>query len=64
MGSATILRDIIIKNGGWPHWPPLFVNKGLKLAYDQTIFELKYIETIDDFDQKKKSKATSILQGI
>ncbi len=40
------------------------VNKGLELAYEQTIFELKYIETIDGFDQKKKSKATSILQDV
>lgn len=40
------------------------LNKGLELAYDQTIFELKYIETIDGFNQKKKSKATSILQDI
>lgn len=40
------------------------VNKGLELAYEQTIFELKYIETIDGFDSKKKSKATSILQDV
>jgi hypothetical protein len=40
------------------------VNKGLEVAYDQTIFELKYIETISGFNQKKKSKATSILQDI
>ncbi len=40
------------------------VNKGLVLAYDQTIFELKYIETIDGFDRKKKAKATNILQDI
>lgn len=40
------------------------VNKGLELVYNQTIFELKYIETINGFNQKKKSKATSILQDI
>jgi hypothetical protein len=40
------------------------VHKGLELAYEQTIFELKYIETIDGFDQKKKSKAISILQDV
>ena len=40
------------------------VDKGLELAYDQTIFELKYIETVESFDQKKKAKATSILQDI
>ena len=38
--------------------------KGLELAYEQTIFELKYIETMESFDKNKKSKVTSILQEI
>lgn len=39
------------------------MHKGLELAFDQTIYELKRIETIP-FDQNKQEKATSILQEI
>jgi len=39
------------------------VNKGLELAYDQTIFELKYIVASDNFDDGKKFNADRILRG-
>lgn len=38
------------------------VNKGLELAYDQTIFELKYIVASDNFDDGKKFNADRILR--
>lgn len=38
------------------------VNKGLELAYDQTIFELKYIVASDNFDDDKKFNADRILR--
>ena len=38
------------------------MNKGLELAYDQTIFELKYIASSADFDEGKKYNADRILR--
>ncbi len=38
------------------------VNKSLELAYDQTIFELKYIVASDNFDDGKKFNADRILR--
>jgi hypothetical protein len=38
------------------------VNKGLELAYNQTIVELKYIVASDSFDDGKKYNADRILR--
>lgn len=38
------------------------VNKGLELAYDQTIFELKYMATSKEFDEGKRYNADKILR--
>ena len=60
MGENVFLK-IEAEQLDFDQWEQV-VNKGLELAYDQTIIELQHIEVTSQ-NQKKKSIATSILHS-
>jgi len=59
---GDVIGDLLqAENLDFEQWEQV-VNKGLELAYDQTIFELKLIASSDEFDEDKKFNADRILR--
>jgi|GEM_PF-1523342 len=59
---GDVIGDLLkAENLDFEQWEQV-VNKGLELAYDQTIFELKLIASSDEFDEGKKFNADRIIR--
>jgi hypothetical protein len=59
---GDVVGDIIsAENLDFEQWSQV-VNLGLERAYDQTIFELKFIASSDEFDEGKRYNADKILR--